>query len=111
MRNDYLMLINAEHPLFHPVDRSELVPAFSDYPDILLEPWHFRYVGTPHALRITKRGMALEEYVESLAEEAKRREKVQAFPAGRKERGTANFRFPVRFSLTGRMQTAGKGRI
>ena len=27
------------------------------------EPWHFRYVGTPHSLIMTERGMALEEYV------------------------------------------------
>lgn len=29
---------------------------------IAYEPWHFRYVGTPHAEIMTKKGMALEEY-------------------------------------------------
>ena len=28
------------------------------------EPWHFRYVGVPHAEIITKKNMALEEYLE-----------------------------------------------
>lgn len=28
------------------------------------EPWHFRYVGIPHAAMMTQRGMALEEYIE-----------------------------------------------
>lgn len=27
------------------------------------EPWHFRYVGTPHAECITRRGLTLEEYL------------------------------------------------
>lgn len=27
------------------------------------EPWHFRYVGTPHAEIMTQRGLALEEYI------------------------------------------------
>ena len=27
------------------------------------EPWHFRYVGMPHSRIITKRGLALEEYI------------------------------------------------
>ena len=30
------------------------------------EPWHFRYVGTPHAEIMTQMGMALEEYFEFL---------------------------------------------
>ncbi len=30
------------------------------------EPWHFRYVGAPHARLMQKRGMVLEEYVEWL---------------------------------------------
>lgn len=30
------------------------------------EPWHFRYVGTPHAKVITMLGMTLEEYIEYL---------------------------------------------
>lgn len=27
------------------------------------EPWHFRYVGTPHAALMAERGLALEEYI------------------------------------------------
>lgn len=30
------------------------------------EPWHFRYVGTPHAEIMTAQGMVLEEYIELL---------------------------------------------
>ena len=30
------------------------------------EPWHFRYVGVPHARIITDRGLCLEEYWEEL---------------------------------------------
>lgn len=30
------------------------------------EPWHFRYVGVPHAELIQEKGMALEEYIEWL---------------------------------------------
>lgn len=30
------------------------------------EPWHFRYVGRPHASLIAERGLALEEYLELL---------------------------------------------
>lgn len=30
------------------------------------EPWHFRYVGVPHAAQIARRGGTLEEYIESL---------------------------------------------
>lgn len=30
------------------------------------EPWHFRYVGTPHAERMKKYGVCLEEYIEML---------------------------------------------
>lgn len=28
------------------------------------EPWHFRYVGTPHAQRMEEQGLCLEEYVD-----------------------------------------------
>ena len=28
------------------------------------EPWHFRYVGRPHALIMQKRGLTLEEYLQ-----------------------------------------------
>lgn len=31
------------------------------------EPWHFRYVGTPHARRMTEAGLVLEEYVGQLS--------------------------------------------
>lgn len=34
--------------------------------EIGAEPWHFRYVGTPHARLMQQKGMALEEYVEWL---------------------------------------------
>lgn len=39
------------------------------------EPWHFRYVGTPHARIMAERGMVLEEYVEWL-----RRHELQENP-------------------------------
>lgn len=32
------------------------------------EPWHFRYVGTPHAKIMEENGMALEEYIEFIRE-------------------------------------------
>lgn len=32
------------------------------------EPWHFRYVGVPHAMILTKEGLTLEEYMEFLQE-------------------------------------------
>lgn len=31
------------------------------------EPWHFRYVGVPHAQLMTERGLCLEEYTELVA--------------------------------------------
>lgn len=37
------------------------------------EPWHFRYVGCPHAKVITENGLALEEYIDQ----------IKAFPADR----------------------------
>lgn len=30
------------------------------------EPWHFRYVGVPHAVEMARRGLCLEEYIELL---------------------------------------------
>ena len=33
---------------------------------IACEPWHFRYVGAPHAQIMTERGLCLEEYLELL---------------------------------------------
>ena len=51
----------------------ELAPAYGfieRYPagkeaitGIAHEPWHFRYVGTPHAEAVTKAGLTLEEYL------------------------------------------------
>ena len=32
------------------------------------EPWHFRYVGCPHSLIMTEKGLALEEYIKFLKE-------------------------------------------
>ena len=40
-----------------------LCPAF---PDIGYEPWHFRYVGWPHAKLMEERHLVLEEYLEWL---------------------------------------------
>ncbi len=33
---------------------------------IAWEPWHFRYVGTPHAQIMEDRGLVLEEYIDFL---------------------------------------------
>ena len=38
----------------------------TDITRIQYEPWHFRYVGLPHAYFMTQNGMALEEYIEFL---------------------------------------------
>jgi D-alanyl-D-alanine carboxypeptidase len=38
----------------------------SDITGIGFEPWHYRYVGTPHSLIITKTGLCFEEYIEWL---------------------------------------------
>lgn len=35
----------------------------SDITKITFEPWHFRYVGVPHAAYITDNGLVLEEYI------------------------------------------------
>ena len=32
------------------------------------EPWHFRYVGTPHSVVIAENGLSLEEYIERRTE-------------------------------------------
>lgn len=34
-----------------------------EYTGIAAEPWHFRYVGVPHALLMTQYGLCLEEYL------------------------------------------------
>ena len=36
------------------------------------EPWHFRYVGTPHSVVIAEKGLSLEEYVERSAESTRK---------------------------------------
>lgn len=225
MMKDYLMLVNAEHPLFHPLQRSELVCAFDGYPDILMEraaaaalrrliadigaedvivpvsgwrsrdeqkkiwsdtvadrglsfarkyvalpacsehetglaidlalnapdidficpdfpkegicqrfreaaphygfiqryqkekeavtgiseePWHFRYVGTPHALLITRGGLALEEYVERFVW---KKDSLFTFPSRRKTRGPESLRFAAGTAAPYNLQAAGKVRI
>lgn len=40
--------------------------AKADVTGISYEPWHFRYVGIPHAAVMTERGLCLEEYVDFL---------------------------------------------
>lgn len=40
----------------------------SDITGIEYEPWHFRYVGAPHAALMREKGLCLEEYVEYLKE-------------------------------------------
>ena len=32
----------------------------------MYEPWHFRYVGVPHSIYMTKNNMVLEEYLDFL---------------------------------------------
>ena len=41
-----------------------------DVTGIAAEPWHFRYVGVPHALAMTRLGLTLEEWHKLLAREA-----------------------------------------
>ena len=36
------------------------------------EPWHFRYVGAPHAARMEENGLCLEEYRDFVAEQPRR---------------------------------------
>lgn len=43
------------------------------------EPWHFRYVGVPHALLMEENGLCLEEYRDFVAEKPRR----CALPGGR----------------------------
>ena len=51
-------------PLFGWIER---YPAGKeDITGIACEPWHFRYVGTPHAQIMTERGLCLEEYLNLL---------------------------------------------
>lgn len=41
----------------------------SELTGVIYEPWHFRYVGTPHAQIMVNEGYCLEEYIEWLREE------------------------------------------
>ena len=60
---------------------------------IACEPWHFRYVGVPHALLIEQNGLALEEYPAFLQAAPR----VCALPGGR----TAHVRYlPCRGEVT-----------
>ena len=43
----------------------------TDITEIVFEPWHYRYVGHPHAEIIDENGWALEEYLEYLERERK----------------------------------------
>ena len=45
--------------LRYPEDKTEIT-------GIMYEPWHFRFVGRYHAMRITELGMCLEEYMKYL---------------------------------------------
>ena len=45
--------------LRYPEDKREIT-------GIYYEPWHFRFVGIPHAAAIAKKGMCLEEYIDYL---------------------------------------------
>ncbi|MDF2820290.1 MAG: D-alanyl-D-alanine carboxypeptidase [Clostridiales bacterium] len=38
----------------------------TDITGFMYEPWHFRYVGLPHAYYITQNGLCLEEYIDLL---------------------------------------------
>lgn len=50
-----------------------------DITGIAHEPWHFRYVGTPHAFLMRRQNLCLEEYLAWL----RRAERVCALPDGR----------------------------
>ncbi|MBR3630090.1 MAG: M15 family metallopeptidase [Oscillospiraceae bacterium] len=40
----------------------------TDQTEIMFEPWHYRYVGVPHASVIMDKGMCLEEYIDYVKE-------------------------------------------
>ena len=40
----------------------------TDQTEIMYEPWHYRYVGVPHASVIMEKGMCLEEYLDYVKE-------------------------------------------
>lgn len=46
------------------------------------EPWHFRYVGAPHALAMSRLGLCLEEWLELLANEAPLARPLAVTPEG-----------------------------
>ena len=48
--------------LRYPKDKEEIT-------GIIFEPWHFRYVGNPHALKMTDQELTLEEYTDLYMEE------------------------------------------
>ncbi|WP_341877103.1 M15 family metallopeptidase [Defluviitalea saccharophila] len=45
------------------------LPEKKDITGIISEPWHFRYVGMPHAEYMTKHRLSLEEYINDIKEE------------------------------------------
>ena len=66
------------------------------------EPWHFRYVGTPHSEVIARDDLALEEYVERLSRKKALRRYCQTY-------GTAGSCRAIQ--MPGRLQAAGKGGV
>ena len=66
------------------------------------EPWHFRYVGTPHSIRITEQNLALEEYMERFAGKDRRSVSRRSYLPGRMFRGMQGI---------SRMYASGKERI
>ncbi|NLT57490.1 MAG: M15 family metallopeptidase [Clostridiales bacterium] len=52
------------YTLRYPNDKTELT-------GIIYEPWHFRFVGAPHAQILYERGLCLEEYITLLKEEGR----------------------------------------
>ena len=43
----------------------------TDITGIIYEPWHYRYVGAPHAQILYERGLCLEEYIAQLKDEGR----------------------------------------
>lgn len=63
------------------------------------EPWHFRYVGTPHAEIMTQMGMALEEYLAFLKSTAMERNLISQ---------NENRESGLQFLLSGQMRPTGQ---
>lgn len=57
----------------------------TDITKIQYEPWHFRYVGLPHAYYMTKNGICLEEYIELLRKHSYADEHLEFTDDGGKE--------------------------